>query len=168
MDLKIEAYSEKSIVVFGNTKDYKEQLKEFGGKWNSNLNKNGEKFGGWIYPNIKKTELENWIQTLKSGNKIPNKPSASAVIKTTTPVAMDFSSLTEQRLIKIEDKLDKIINLLQDVAKCTEEIVDADATTKPIKTKSLVDCLHKFIEKLTMVDSDSDEEEIPMKRLLRK
>ncbi len=165
MDLKIEEYSEKSIVVFGNTKEYKDQLKEFGGKWNSNLNKNGEKFGGWIYPISKKTELETWIQGLKSGNKIPNKPSASAVIKTTTP---DFSSLTEQRLVKIEDKLDKIINLLQDVAKCTEEIVDADATTKPIKTKGLVDCLHKFIEKLTMVDSESDEEEIPMKRLLKK
>jgi hypothetical protein len=134
MDLKIEAYTDKSIVVFGNTKDYKDQLKEYGGKWNSNLNKNGEKFGGWIYPISKKTELENWIQGLKSG--IKSTP-PSTITKISTPAPTNFF-LTEQRLARIEDKLDKIISLLQ------------------VNTKDLVK------------SDDEEEEEVPMKRLLRK
>lgn len=45
-DLSCVDYSEKAIVVRGNTKEYKEELKKLGGKFNANL-KDG---AGWIFP----------------------------------------------------------------------------------------------------------------------
>ena len=50
-------YSEKSFVVRGNTKEYKDKLKELGGKWNSNLT-NG---GGWIFSKKHKNDVEQFI-----------------------------------------------------------------------------------------------------------
>lgn len=47
--LEIVDYSEKAIVVFGDTKAIKEQLKELGGRFNPALNHNGEKRAGWIF-----------------------------------------------------------------------------------------------------------------------
>lgn len=47
--LEIVDYSEKAIVVFGDTKAIKEQLKELGGRFNPFLNYNGEKRAGWIF-----------------------------------------------------------------------------------------------------------------------
>jgi hypothetical protein len=39
-------YSEKSFILVGDTKQFKEQIKNIGGKWNSKL-KNNHK--GWIF-----------------------------------------------------------------------------------------------------------------------
>jgi len=59
--IKIETYSEKSFVIRGEeTKEYKDKLKEFGGKWNSNL-KDGS---GWIFSNKHKDKVQEWIDTL--------------------------------------------------------------------------------------------------------
>lgn len=57
-DIKIIDYTEKSIVVIGNTTEYKEKLKEIGGKWNSRLKHpdTKEQMSGWIFP---KTKIEN-------------------------------------------------------------------------------------------------------------
>lgn len=60
--LEIIQYTEKSFVIKGNTKPIKELLVRLGGKWNSNLSKDGEKFGAWIFPN---TKLESVKEELK-------------------------------------------------------------------------------------------------------
>ena len=41
----LEDYSEKSMVLKGDTRQYKEDIKKLGGKWNSNLTdkKSGDK-----------------------------------------------------------------------------------------------------------------------------
>ena len=44
-DLTVEDYSEKSIVVRGDTKEHKDALKQLGGKWNSRLRDGA----GWIF-----------------------------------------------------------------------------------------------------------------------
>lgn len=60
-DIWIEPYLTKSIVVRGNTEQYKNSMKILGGKWNARLNdKDGEKFGGWIFMSSKKQEIEDW------------------------------------------------------------------------------------------------------------
>jgi len=56
-NLNITSYSEKSFVIRGDTKIYKEKIKELGGKWNRNL-KGGP---GWIFSNNKRTIIDNWI-----------------------------------------------------------------------------------------------------------
>ena len=53
----VEQYSEKSIVVRGNTIPYKEKLLSIGGKWNKML-KGGE---GWIFPLTKKPIVEKLL-----------------------------------------------------------------------------------------------------------
>ena len=56
--LKIDTYSDKSFVIRGEeTKEYKDKLKDLGGKWNSNL-KDG---GGWIFSNNNKNKVQDWI-----------------------------------------------------------------------------------------------------------
>ena len=61
-DIFLHSYSDKSFVVRGDTKPYKDKIKELGGKWNSNLTDGG----GWIFPNTKKDKVNEWIATLKS------------------------------------------------------------------------------------------------------
>lgn len=60
--IKVEDYSSKSIVVYGETKIYKEKLKELGGKYNGNLSVGP----GWIFSNKKKEEIIEWQQSLSS------------------------------------------------------------------------------------------------------
>ena len=59
----IEEYSPKSFVVRGKTQEYKDNLKEFGGKWNPHLTdkQNGCKFGGWIFSKSKIPKVTAWI-----------------------------------------------------------------------------------------------------------
>jgi hypothetical protein len=53
--VEVVDYSDKSFVLYGNTKPIKEQLKELGGRFNMNLRaSNGFTFAGWIFPITKK------------------------------------------------------------------------------------------------------------------
>ncbi len=55
--ITVEQYSEKAIVVRGNTVPYKDKLLSIGGKWNKML-KGGE---GWIFPLTKKHVVEKML-----------------------------------------------------------------------------------------------------------
>ena len=62
--MNIEDYTEKSFVVFGETKIFKETLKELGGKYNGNL-----KVGpGWIFSKNNKEKVEQWINSVPKGS----------------------------------------------------------------------------------------------------
>lgn len=76
-------YSDKSFMIYGETKEHKDALKELGGKFNMNLNNpdGSGKTPGWIFPKSKETVVKNFLNTgTISGNfpkaeaKIPNKP----------------------------------------------------------------------------------------------
>lgn len=61
--MQIIDYTEKSIVVVGDTLKIKDSLKLYGGKWNPNLkNKDGTVFKGWIFPQTKKDLIQNLIK----------------------------------------------------------------------------------------------------------
>ena len=60
-------YSDKSFVITGNTKEYKDDLKEMGGKWNSKLTCGS----GWVFSLTKRKDVENWIRE-KNENCTPN------------------------------------------------------------------------------------------------
>jgi|LakMenE01Jun11ns_1017448.scaffolds.fasta_scaffold9958446_13 hypothetical protein len=61
--ITIISYTEKSIAVIGDTKTYKDSLKNLGGKWNASLTnkETGEKFMGWIFYSSKKKDIQSWI-----------------------------------------------------------------------------------------------------------
>jgi len=60
--MECKTYSDKSFAVYGETKEYKETLKSFGGKWNQNL-KDG---AGWIFPNSKRSQVNKWLKSVSS------------------------------------------------------------------------------------------------------
>ena len=55
--ITVEQYSEKAIVVRGNTIPYKDKILSIGGKWNKML-KGGE---GWVFPLTKKPIVEKLL-----------------------------------------------------------------------------------------------------------
>lgn len=59
VDLTIGDYSDKSIVVSGNTRDVKEDLKRLGGKYNAKL-RDGP---GWIFPKTLEGAVRKYIET---------------------------------------------------------------------------------------------------------
>jgi hypothetical protein len=63
----LTTYSEKSVAVFGDTKEYSSELKEKGGRFNPNLTYEGVKKPGWIFSNKKKEELEQFIDIVNKG-----------------------------------------------------------------------------------------------------
>jgi DNA mismatch repair ATPase MutL len=54
-EIKVIDYTDKSIIVIGNTEDVKDLLKKEGGRFNAKLTFNNEKVCGWVF---KKTKLE--------------------------------------------------------------------------------------------------------------
>ena len=69
MSIALETYSDKSFIVKGDTKQYKESLTAMGGKWCANLKdkeRPGYSFGAWIFWSAKKPEIQAWINGLKS------------------------------------------------------------------------------------------------------
>jgi hypothetical protein len=63
----VTSYSEKSVAIFGDTKEYSSELKEKGGRFNPNLTFEGVKKPGWIFSNKKKEELEQFIDLVNNG-----------------------------------------------------------------------------------------------------
>ena len=57
-DLMIEEYTAKSVVVYGDTRKYKEDLKKLGGKYNGRL-KNGP---GWIFSKSSENDLRSFVK----------------------------------------------------------------------------------------------------------
>ena len=65
-NIQMKEYSDKSIIVYGDTKPYKDLLKELKGRYNSNLRVDGEKVSGWIFSKKHKEKLEKFIQHVTS------------------------------------------------------------------------------------------------------
>lgn len=57
-DVRIVEYSDKSIAVYGNTKEIKDQLKAIGGRFNPKL-KDG---AGWIFPKNKESDVRTLLE----------------------------------------------------------------------------------------------------------
>ena len=82
-ELMTASYSEKSFVVYGSkTRDYKENLKELGGRFNSRLKQQSEYPGGpgWIFAESKREEVETFINSI--GNYNTNMMQGNDIIPT--------------------------------------------------------------------------------------
>lgn len=115
--IQIVKYTEKSVAAIGETKSFKDAIKEVGGKWNSKL-----KCGpGWI---LSAKKLEDLKTALSS---TPTDPSPTLVRKVVRrkKVKVDELTLVKNEVVKvlhsepsvsqltrIETKLDMILTLL--------------------------------------------------------
>ena len=63
MNLSIRCidYNEHSIAVYGNTKPFKDQLLQLGGKYNNKLNIEGVSQPGWIFRTNSKPDVVKFI-----------------------------------------------------------------------------------------------------------
>lgn len=53
----------KSVILYGNTKPFKEEIKKLGFRFNSYLSVGGEKVPGWFYPRSKIKNMDNFINS---------------------------------------------------------------------------------------------------------
>lgn len=148
-DLTVEDYSERSIVVRGDTKTYASELKQMGGKWNSRL-KGG---GGWIFPKKREDDVLAFVST----SRIPTDESKITHDKGDIFVRLEnmFSTMDFEQRLRFVSRV-SVLALNKDMIKPKESKV---TRSKPKKADSESD-----IE----IESDSDsEEEAPIRRLLR-
>ena len=126
-NLLIQEYSDKTFVVRGDTKPYKDILKNMGGKWNSRLSEKDseDKFGAWLFFNSKRSEVDEWF--------------SKGCINDTSSVSNKISySPKSNELERIEAKLDKILAILNNSNKeLVEDLIDDDDDFKTLKKRLL-------------------------------
>lgn len=124
--LHIQNYSEKSIVLLGDTKPHKESIKALGGRWNCMLRKSDHEaeespyYKGWIFPVSKKDAILAWIDQGCSPI-LPAEPPDSSANSAQEPQPKSVIAPTEltrlyQRLDLLETKLDRILEHLQQLS----------------------------------------------------
>lgn len=65
-DLRIEQYSDKAIIVRGDTKAHKDRIKAMGGKW---LGRPKSGSAGWMFPASKRSKVESGLSDLLGASK---------------------------------------------------------------------------------------------------
>ena len=114
--MKVETYTERSIVLSGETtKLYKDEIKKLGGKWNGNL-KNGLK--GWIFSATKLKLVEELIEEAKNNPRtegdeieIEDEQEEKQTDKKSTKGKTTPESLTSVKEMKVDNYTDKSIVL---------------------------------------------------------
>jgi DNA topoisomerase-1 len=63
-NMYVDDYTSYSFVIRGNTIPFKDRIKEIGGKYNRNL----EGGPGWLFPVVRRAELEQWVSKMLSSS----------------------------------------------------------------------------------------------------
>jgi len=166
-DIFIEQYTERSIVVRGDTRKYKEDLKKLGGKYNSRLN--GEP--GWIFPKSKNSVISGFIF---DGKRLVTEEEITAGEKRT----VNWSNKDQDNKVSNDDYMKSILYKLEKL-----EIAIGLLLTEDQKNELMVNISEKksknvfkssktknniLKEKEIVFDCDSGEDKItPRRRLLR-
>lgn len=77
MSLFLVSYTDKAIAVFGEISKYENALLKLGGKFNPNLNYQGERKAGFIFPKTKSTIVTGFIQNPVETTKISDSSKVS-------------------------------------------------------------------------------------------
>ena len=195
-DLKIEEYTSKSVVVNGETRKYKEDLKKLGGKYNGFLN-NGP---GWIFPKSSQGDLVAFIKKGKrlvteeeaktgeerskqrakeweqSKNERERKTKRSEYEPNHTPVSHSSPTLSEYGALlasvnKISFKMERmeqaiILLLDEDQKKQLEVLIKPPEKVSKVVKK----VIRRKVNTKELYDSDteeSEEEVVHLKRLMK-
>lgn len=116
--LTCEKYTDKCYVVRGDTKEYKDELKAIGGKWNGGL-KDG-KGGGWIFPSSYHDKILNLISKSKKSPKS----------KSSEKNTMDMKHyVTKKEYLTLATEVDRLRAIVENLAgsKISKTIPDRDS-----------------------------------------
>lgn len=148
LDLTVENYTDKSIVVRGSTKEYIDELKQLGGKWNSRL-RDGP---GWIFPKSKEKIIKSFIS---SGQ--------TTVVKQVSVSNQKKDNTIFNKLSLLESKVDALQITLEKILTHLFEFEENDKDNKVSENIPVISSPRKKrIKKQKVKLDDSDEE--PEKR----
>jgi hypothetical protein len=167
MALVLENYSEKAILLKGDkTKEFKENIKSLGGKWNSTLK-------GWIFPKTKEAEVKKFIDQVNTGDLKPLPHHSFDVInikdeletislqqqKSSSKAADNsISSLTIfKKLLEMEKELLAVKTELLNLKNTLGKLVDEDEENEVEENEGEGEESY-----------ESSEEELPPKRLIKR
>ena len=75
-----ENYSDKSFVVYGPTKKYKDDFGNLGGRFNKNLTIGGETVMGWVFSKKAQEKVMEFVSRVNSGEVISSTSTTSSEI----------------------------------------------------------------------------------------
>jgi hypothetical protein len=170
--LVLENYSEKAILLKGDkTKEFKENIKSLGGKWNSTLK-------GWIFPKTKEPEVRKFIDQVNTGDLKPLPHHSFDVINikdeletislqqqksSSKAVDNSISSLTIfKKLLEMEKELLAVKTELLNLKNTLGKLVDEDEENE-IENEG-----EDEVEGENEESYESSEEELPPKRLIKR
>lgn len=147
-ELIIEKFNDKSIVVRGNTKPYKEEIKKIGGLWNAKLTGGC----GWIFPMSKKSIIEDLSRQIEEGSIKPEAVESKVYEK--------YEKKEDKNTVPMKSYLDLLARVERLEAIVSQ--VDFVKSMKNIKPKETADIVIEESE-----DEESEEEQ-KVTRMLRK
>lgn len=162
--ITIEQYSEKAIVVRGNTIPYKDKLLSIGGKWNKML-KGGE---GWIFPLTKKPIVEKTLSEPPSTVPIDNEDDSvnenkeSSYKKYTRNSSNSVSSsevvLTKKEYLHLISRIERLEQII--LSKNNQQEIETNIPEKNSRKKSKTSLpLLSSIDEDNLPEPEDDEEE---------
>ena len=142
-EINIVDYSDKAIVVYGNTKDFKDHFINIKGKWNSNL-RDGS---GWVFPKSKLKVVEELVDSIK--NNKPSVVSKEPEQKYQRSTYVSNNNDLDKKYVKIE----MYLSLLSRVEKLEQDMYHiSKGTIVP----------YKETENITFESSDEDEQPVKL------
>ncbi len=136
--MEVKSYSEKSYIVFGDTKEYKEQLKNLGGKFNMYLKhpETSEVVAGWIF---KKTDdLIEEIEKIEKGFYVMReekvKEDKESVSKKSS-LGVQPSQNNNLELIVMKNKIKDKIKSYEDLISKLDSLVGVESVVNEYKVR---------------------------------
>lgn len=166
--MEIVDYTEKSLVIKGEkTREYKENLKELGGKFNASL-----KCGaGWIFPKTKKTELEYLVAKANEGSLSAKPPRVykdqrepeKKVDSGYSIKKEELKGKSESDILKILNKLEHDMDEIKSDIKLLRNILENSRKEIPSKNEEKEEIEYEEVEEIV------EEEPVqPIRRFLKK
>lgn len=160
--LKTVQYSEQSIALLGETFAIKDEIKKLGGVFNKSLTVDNNRVPGWIFPNSKKSDVEDLIKRTPAEKlKTSYTKSSSAVLSSSGtsvndikgPISIDPKITHEMfaNLLNKYEMLEARVNFLEIHLKLTSN--EPKSEIKKV-TKGNI----KTVRKVESSDEEENEE----------
>jgi hypothetical protein len=155
VDIFVTDYTDTSVVVRGDTKKYKEDLKKLGGKYNGLL-KDGP---GWIFYKKKEAEIKDFIN--KGVRLVTPEEEKIVAVEDQTRSKISQSQINTPTTVDLSNVMAMLNKLLVKVEKIEAYIT---ANTQSTPKKSII--VPTKEEDSSSSDDDEEQEKKPPRRLL--